>query len=75
MSKMATNENLEEMIAGFQDKEVNEIQVEALEEVTDFILDHSMDDKKTIGMLNCVRTMRTLMVEIGKAAADGQEDS
>lgn len=75
MSKMAMNENLEEMIAGFQDKEVNEIQVEALEEVTDFILDHSMDDKKTIGMLNCVRTMRTLMVEIGKAAADGQEDS
>lgn len=75
MSKMAKNENLEEMIAGFQDKEVNEIQVEALEEVTDFILDHSMDDKKTIGMLNCVRTMRTLMVEIGKAAADGQEDS
>lgn len=75
MSKMATNENLEEMIAGFQDKEVNEIQVEALEEVTDFILDHSMDDKKTVGMLNCVRTMRTLMVEIGKAAADGQEDS
>lgn len=75
MSKMAKNENLEEMIAGFQDKETNEIQVEALEEVTDFILDHSMDDKKTIGMLNCVRTMRTLMVEIGKAAADGQEDS
>lgn len=75
MSKMAMNENLEEMIAGFQDKEVNEIQVEALEEVTDFILDHSMDDKKTVGMLNCVRTMRTLMVEIGKAAADGQEDS
>lgn len=72
MSKMAMNENLEEMIAGFQDKETNEIQVEALEEVTDFILDHSMDDKKTIGMLNCVRTMRTLMVEIGKAAADGQ---
>ena len=72
---MAMNENLEEMIAGFQDKEVNEIQVEALEEVTDFILDHSMDDKKTVGMLNCVRTMRTLMVEIGKAAADGQEDS
>ena len=66
------NENLEEMIAGFQDKETNEIQVEALEEVTDFILDHSMDDKKTIGMLNGVRTMRTLMVEIGKAAADGQ---
>lgn len=75
MSKMAMNENLEEMIAGFQDKEVNEIQVEALEEVTDFILDHSMDDKKTVGMLNCVRTMRTLMVEIGKAAADGQENS
>lgn len=72
MSKMAMNENLEEMIAGFQDKETNEIQVEALEEVTDFILDHSMDDKKTIGMLNGVRTMRTLMVEIGKAAADGQ---
>lgn len=69
---MAMNENLEEMIAGFQDKETNEIQVEALEEVTDFILDHSMDDKKTIGMLNGVRTMRTLMVEIGKAAADGQ---
>ncbi len=75
MSKMAMNENLEEMIAGFQDKEVNEIQVETLEEVTDFILDHCMDDKKTVGMLNCVRTMRTLMVEIGKAAADGQEDS
>lgn len=75
MSKMAMNENLEEMIAGFQDKETNEILVETLEEVTDFILDHSMDDKKTIGMLNCVRTMRTLMVEIGKAAADGQEDS
>lgn len=75
MSKMAMNENLEEMIAGFQDKEVNEIQVEALEEVTDFILDHSEDNGKTIGMLNCVRTMRTLMVEIGKAAADGQEDS
>ena len=75
MSKMAMNENLEEMIAGFQDKEVNEIQVEAREEVTDFILDHCMDDKKTVGMRNCVRTMRTLMVEIGKAAADGQEDS
>ena len=75
MSKMAMNENLEEMIAGFQDKEANEILVETLEEVTDFILDHSMDDKKTVGMLNCVRTMRTLMVEIGKAAADGQEDS
>lgn len=75
MSKMAMNENLEEMIAGFQDKEVNDIQVEALEEVTDFILDHSEDNGKTIGMLNCVRTMRTLMVEIGKAAADGQEDS
>ena len=72
---MAMNENLEEMIAGFQDKEANEILVETLEEVTDFILDHSMDDKKTVGMLNCVRTMRTLMVEIGKAAADGQEDS
>lgn len=75
MSNMAMNENLEKMIAEFQDKEINEILVETLEEVTDFILDHSADNGKTIGMLNGVRTMRTLMVEIGKAAADGQEDS
>ena len=74
MSDMAMNENLETMIAGFQDQEVNEIHVEGLDEVTDFILDHSMDDRKTIGMLNCVRTMRSLMVEIGRAA-NGNEDS
>ena len=74
MSNMAMNENLETMIAGFQDQEVNEIHVEGLDEVTDFILDHSMDDRKTIGMLNCVRTMRSLMVEIGRAA-NGNEDS
>ena len=67
-SKIVLNEDLETMIAGFQDQEVNEIHVEGLEEVTDFILDHSMDDRKTIGMLNCVRTMRTLMIEIGRAA-------
>lgn len=74
MSDMAMNENLETMIARFQDQEVNEIHVEGLDEVTDFILDHSMDDRKTIGMLNCVRTMRTLMIEIGRAA-NGNEDS
>ena len=27
----------------------------------------------TIGMLNCVRTMRTLMIEIGRAAADKEQ--
>lgn len=72
-SKIVLNENLETMIAGFQDQEVNEIHVEGLDEVTDFILDHSMDDRKTIGMLNCVRTMRTLMIEIGRAAADKEQ--
>ena len=45
------------------------VHVEALEEVTDFILDHSTDDRKTVGMLNSVRMMRTLMLEIGRAAA------
>ena len=73
MSKIVLNENLETMIAGFQDQEVNEIHVEGLDEVTDFILDHSMDDRKTIGMLNCVRTMRALMIEIGRAAADKEQ--
>lgn len=68
------NENLEDMISNFQDQETNGILVETLEEVTDFILDHSMDDRKTVGMLNCVRMMRTLMVEIGRAA-NGKEDS
>jgi len=71
-SKVSMSEDLEIMITGLQDLEVNEIHVEGLEEVTDFILDHSMDDRKTIGMLNCVRTMRTLMIEIGRAAADGE---
>ncbi len=71
-SKVVLNEDLETMISNFQDQEVNEIHVEELDEVTDFILDHSMDDRKTIGMLNCVRTMRTLMIEIGRAAADGE---
>ena len=56
------------MIAEFQDKETNEIHVEALEEVTDFILDHSTDDRKTVGMLNSVRAMRSLMLQIGRAA-------
>lgn len=74
MSNMAMNEDLETMIARFQDQETNGILVETLEEVTDFILDHSMDDTKTVGMLNCVRMMRTLMVEIGRAAA-GKENS
>lgn len=68
------NENLETMIARFQDKEMNEIMVETLEEVTDFVLDHSEDNGKTIGMLNCVRTMRSLVMEIGRAA-NGNEDS
>lgn len=74
MSDMVMNENLEDMISNFQDQETNGILVETLEEVTDFILDHSMDDRKTVGMLNCVRMMRTLMVEIGRAA-NGKEDS
>ena len=74
MSDMAMNENLETMIARFQDKEMNEIMIETLEEVTDFVLDHSEDNGKTIGMLNCVRMMRSLMVEIGRAA-NGNEDS
>ena len=74
MSDMAMNENLETMIARFQDKEMNEIMIETLEEVTDFILDHSADNGKTIGMLNCVRTMRSLVMEIGRAA-NGNEDS
>lgn len=74
MSDMAMNENLETMIARFQDKEMNEIMVETLEEVTDFVLDHSEDNGKTIGMLNCVRTMRSLVMEIGRAA-NGNEDS
>ncbi len=74
MSNMAMNENLETMIARFQDQEFNEIHVEALEELTDFILDHSADNGKTIGMLNCVRTMRSLVMEIGRAA-NGNEDS
>lgn len=72
-SKIVLNENLETMIAGLQDQEVNEIHVEGLDEVTDFILDHSMDDRKTIGMLDCVRAMRTLMIEIGRAAADKEQ--
>ena len=71
---MVMNENLEDMISNFQDQETNGILVETLEEVTDFILDHSTDDRKTVGMLNCVRMMRTLMVEIGRAA-NGKEDS
>ena len=74
MNNMAMNENLETMIARFQDKEMNEIMIETLEEVTDFILDHSADNGKTIGMLNCVRTMRSLVMEIGRAA-NGNEDS
>lgn len=61
-------ESLETVIAEFQDKETNEIHVEALEEVTDFILDHSTDDRKTVGMLNSVRAMRSLMLQIGRAA-------
>ena len=69
MEEMAMNESLKKLIAELQDKETNEIHVEALEEVTDFILDHSTDDRKTVGMLNCVRMMRTLMLEIGRAAA------
>ena len=72
-SKVSMSEDLEIMITGLQDQEVNEIHVEGLDEVTDFILDHSMDDRKTIGMLNCVRTMRTLMIEIGRAAADKEQ--
>lgn len=74
MSDMAMNENLETMITRFQDKEMNEIMVETLEEVTDFVLDHSEDNVKTIGMLNCVRMMRSLVMEIGRAA-NGNEDS
>ena len=74
MSKAIMNDSLETMIARFQDKEMNEIMVETLEEVTDFVLDHSEDNGKTIGMLNCVRMMRSLMVEIGRAA-NGNEDS
>lgn len=74
MSKAIMNDSLETMIARFQDQEFNEIHVEALEELTDFVLDHSEDNGKTIGMLNCVRMMRSLMVEIGRAA-NGNEDS
>ncbi len=74
MSKAIKNDSLETMIARFQDQEFNEIHVEALEELTDFILDHSADNVKTIGMLNCVRTMRSLVMEIGRAA-NGNEDS
>lgn len=61
-------ENLEAVIAVFQDKETNETLVESLEEVTDFILDHSTDDRETVGMLNSVRAMRSLMLQIGRAA-------
>ena len=68
MEEMAMNESLKKLIAELQDKETNEIHVEALEEVTDFILDHSTDNNATVGMLNCVRMMRTLMLEIGRAA-------
>ena len=68
MEEMVMSESLKKLIAELQDKETNEIHVEALEEVTDFILDHSTDDRKTVGMLNSVRAMRSLMLQIGRAA-------
>lgn len=70
MSKIVIDESLAKHILPFLDAETNAIQVETLDEVADVLFEHPDDPRKTLGMLNCVRNVRSLVVSLQQATLE-----
>ena len=70
MSKFVIDDSQAKHVLPFLDADTNAIQVETLDEVVDVLFEHPDDPRKTLGMLNCVRNVRALVISLQQATLE-----
>ena len=70
MSKIVIDDSQAKHVLPCLDADTNASQAETLDEVADILFEHPDDPRKTLGMLNCVRNVRALVISLKKATLE-----